>query len=146
MASSQAVTCQIRYTLDLNELSAFETYARTWIMLIKRHGGIHHGYFIPREIPGGIGLSFPGLGYDGPADVAVAMFTFPDEECYRRYRETVATEPECQSAAALVRETGCFTRYERLFLQPVQGALGRDEAADGLSHHNRPSRDPKTLK
>ena len=71
-------------------------------------------------------MSFPGLGYEGPADVAVAMFTFPDEESYRRYREKVKTDPECQSAATLVRETSCFTRYERLFLQPghVMGMSG----------------------
>lgn len=122
MENSRPVTCQIRYTLDLSKLSAFESYARTWILLIERYGGIHHGYFIPRSAPEGVGFSFPGLGYDGPADVAVAMFTFPDDESYRRYRAMVATDPECQSAAALVRETSCFTRYERLFLQPVQGA------------------------
>lgn len=122
MANSQAVTCQIRYTLDLNKLSAFETYARTWILLVERYGGIHHGYFIPRATLEGVGVSFPGLGYDGPADVAMAVFTFPDEASYRRYREMVAIDPECQSAAALVRETNCFTRYERLFLQPVQGS------------------------
>lgn len=121
MENSHAVTCQIRYTLDLSKLSAFETYARTWIVLIEHYGGIHHGYFIPRAAPEGVGFSFPGLGYDGPADVAVAMFTFPDEESYRAYREKVKADPECQSAAALVRETGCFTRYERLFLQHVQG-------------------------
>ncbi|HMH14161.1 MAG TPA: NIPSNAP family protein [Edaphobacter sp.] len=122
MANSPAVTCQIRYTLDLNKLSAFETYARTWILLVERYGGIHYGYFIPRATPDGVGVSFPGLGQDGPADVAVAMFTFPDEESYRRYREMVASDPECQSASALVRETNCFTHYERLFLQPVLGA------------------------
>lgn len=122
MVNAHPVTCQIRYTLDLNKLSAFETYARTWIVLIERYGGIHHGYFIPRASPDGVTFSFPGLGYDGPADVAVAMFTFPDEESYRRYRETVAADPECQSAAALVRETGCFTRYERIFLEPVAAA------------------------
>jgi hypothetical protein len=119
MANAQPVTCQIRYTLDLSKLSAFESYARTWMGLIERYGGIHHGYFIPRPSPDEVGVSFPGLGFDGPVDVAVAMFTFPDEESYRRYRKTVATDPECQSAAALVRETGCFTRYERLFLKPV---------------------------
>ena len=122
MANPHPVTCQIRYTLDLDKLSAFETYARTWIVLIERYGGIHHGYFIPRASPDGVTFSFPSLGYDGPADVAVAMFTFPDEESYRRYRETVAADPECQSASALVRETRCFTRYERLFLQPVAAA------------------------
>jgi NIPSNAP protein len=120
MEKSQPVTCQIRYTLDLDKLTEFETYARTWVSLIERYGGIHHGYFIPRVSPDRVGASFPGLGYDGPADVGVAMFTFPDEESYRRYREMVATDPECQSAAALVRETGCFIRYERLFLQPVK--------------------------
>jgi NIPSNAP protein len=120
MANAQPVTCQIRYTLDLSKLSAFESYARTWMVLIERYGGIHHGYFIPRTSPDVVAVSFPGLGYDGPADVAVAMFTFPDEGNYRRYREMVAADPECQSAAALVRETGCFTRYERLFLEPVK--------------------------
>ena len=65
------------------------------LSLIERYGGIHHGYFIPRVIPDEVGMSFPGLGYDGPANVAVAMFTFPDEESYRLYREMVATDPEC---------------------------------------------------
>jgi len=122
MADCQAVTCQIRYTLDLNQLSAFEVYARTWILLVERYGGIHHGYFMPRPAPHPAAMSFPALGCEGPADVAVAMFSFLDEDSYRRYRERVATDPECQSAAALVRETHCFTRYERLFLQPVQAA------------------------
>lgn len=122
MADSQAVTCQIRYTLNLAQLGAFETYARTWISLIERYGGIHHGYFIPRANPDELGPSFPGLGYDGPIDVAVAMFTFPDEESYRLYRNRVSTDPECLSAVALVLETGCFTRSERLFLEPIKGA------------------------
>lgn len=118
--NGQPVTCQIRYTLDLSKLDAFESYARTWIRLVQRYGGVHHGYFIPRDMSDGIQVSFPGLGHDGPVDVAVAMFTFPDEESYRRYREMVASDPECDSAAMLVRKTGCFSRYERLFLQPVQ--------------------------
>lgn len=122
MANSQPVTCQIRYTLDLAQLGAFETYARTWMQLIERYGGIHYGYFIPRTNPDEVGPSFPGLGYDGPTDVAIAMFTFPDEESYRFYRKEVATDPECITAAALVRESGCFTSYERLFLQHVTRA------------------------
>lgn len=48
------------------------------------------------------------------------MFTFPDEESYRHYRQMIKAAPERQTAAALVRETRCFTRYERLFLEPVQ--------------------------
>ena len=122
MANRQAVTCQIRYTLDLTQLGAFETYARIWMTLIERHGGTHQGYIIPKTYPDEVGPSFPGLGYDGPTDIGIAIFTFPDEESYRRYRKAVATDPECITAAALVRESGCFTRYERLFLQPVSRA------------------------
>lgn len=122
MADKQPVTCQIRYTLNLAKIDAFEAYARTWMTLIPQYGGVHHGYFIPRVSPDKVGSSFPGLGYDGPTNVAVAMFSFPDEKSYQIYRERVATDPECLSAAALVRETGCFTRYERLFLQPVSEA------------------------
>ena len=125
--NEHAVTCQIRYTLDLNQLSAFKTYARAWIVLIERYGGLHHGYFVPRASPDVKGASFPGLGYDGPTDVAVAMFTFPNEEAYRSYRKEVAGDPECQAMTALVHETRCFTRYERLFLQSV--ALESNEEA-----------------
>jgi hypothetical protein len=92
------------------------------MVLVEKYGGVHHGYFIPRSSPDRVGASFPRLGYDGPTDVAIAMFTFPDDESYRRYREMVAADPECQSAAVLVRETGCFNQYERLFLEPVRRA------------------------
>jgi hypothetical protein len=72
--------------------------------LIEQYGGVHHGYFIPGANPDELGPSFSGLGYDGPTDVAIAMFTFPDEDSYRLYRKEVATDPECITAAALVRE------------------------------------------
>ena len=119
MTASQPVTCHIRYTLDLARLGAFEDYALTWMSLIERYGGTHHGYFIPRVNPDEAGASFPGLGYEGPTDIAIAIFTFPDEKSYRLYRKEVATDPECITATNLVRDTGCFTRYERLFLQPI---------------------------
>ena len=91
--SNGPVTCQVRYTLDLSQLAAFETYARAWMILINRYGGVHHGYFIPRTSPDVKGASFPGLGYDGPEDVALALFTFPSEKSYQDYREAVATDP-----------------------------------------------------
>jgi len=131
MANSQPVTCQIRYTLNLAQLGAFERYARTWISLIERYGGVHHGYFIPRANPDKVGASFPGLGYDGPTDVAIAMFTFPDEESYQSYREAVASDAECVTAASLVRESRCFTQYERLFLRPVNGYEASRESSGG---------------
>jgi hypothetical protein len=60
----------------LSKMSAFESYARTWIVLIEKYGGVHHGYFIPRVSPDRVGVSFPGLGCDGPSDIAVAMSLF----------------------------------------------------------------------
>jgi hypothetical protein len=120
MMDGQAITCEIRYRLDLDKLSEFESYARTWMRLIEQYGGVHHGYFVPRGAPAGVRFSFAGMGHDGPADVAIALFTFPDVESYTRYRETVANDPECLAAAALVSETQCFASYERLFLRPVE--------------------------
>jgi hypothetical protein len=120
MTNTRAITCQIRYTLDLSKLSVFERYARTWIVLVERYGGIHHGYFIPRATPVGAGLSFPWRGYDGRADVAIAMFTFPDEESYRRYREMVVIDPVPISRGTRSRDW--LLRHERLFLEPAKRA------------------------
>jgi hypothetical protein len=30
-------------------LDAFERFARRWMELVDRHGGSHHGYFLPAE-------------------------------------------------------------------------------------------------
>lgn len=43
-------TCCIRYTVDLDKLDEFREYARSWISLIRKYGGVHHGYFIPQQI------------------------------------------------------------------------------------------------
>jgi hypothetical protein len=40
-------TCCIRYNIDPDKRVAFREYARAWISLITKYGGIHHGYFIP---------------------------------------------------------------------------------------------------
>ncbi|AXC12185.1 hypothetical protein ACPOL_2881 [Acidisarcina polymorpha] len=91
-----------------------------WIKLVNRYGGTHHGYFMPRTTPEGLGVSFPELAYDSPSDVAVALFTFPSEAAFRAYREDVKTDPECGAAEALMRDTGCFLKYERLFLERIE--------------------------
>ena len=115
-----ALTCQIRYQLDMTKLTEFEAYARAWIILIERYGGTHHGYFMPHTAPEGARISFPQVGHDGPADVAIALFTFPDERAYLRYRQLVADDPDCPAAEALYRDTKCFISYERLFLAQVE--------------------------
>lgn len=116
----QSLICEIRYRLDMAKLPEFEAYARAWVKLIERHGGTHHGYYLPRPIPDGARISFPEIGSNGPENVAVALFSFPDDSAYQRYRRTVAEDPECGPAADLYNTTKCFFSYERHFLRPVE--------------------------
>jgi hypothetical protein len=117
--SNNPLTCEVRYRIDPTKLADFRAYAKIWIRLIERHGGTHHGYFIPREKPIDAGLSFPGVGEDGASDVAVAFFSFPDEEAYLTYRSKVAEDPDCIAANARFAEAPPFNSYERIFLQPL---------------------------
>ena len=116
------ITCYVRYTVNLDEIRAFEEYARLWIHLINRLGGDHHGYFLPSDDEKAKNhgrFSFPGIGSEGPADVAVAVFSFPDWETYEFYRTEAGKHDECKTAAKIVEDTKCFTSYERNFMTPV---------------------------
>jgi len=68
-------------------LKGFETYGKTWIRLVDKFGGDHHGYFMPSE---------------GTSNVALALFTFPSLAAYETYRTQVASDPESQAANALL--------------------------------------------
>jgi hypothetical protein len=113
------ITCFIRYSLDRNKLSDFELYARTWMRLIEKYGGTHHGYFVPGDAPPSAAFSFPGIGEDGPDDIAIALFSFPTVEAYDAYRRDVQHDPECVEMTRLREESQCFTKYERTFMQAV---------------------------
>jgi hypothetical protein len=99
------ITCYIRYTIDMYKVSDFETYARMWIPIVARFGGVHHGYFLPHE---------------SNSDLAVALFSFPTLAEYETYRISSMSDPECQAAYAHAEKTKCINRYERQFLRPVQ--------------------------
>ena len=114
------ITCFLRYTISPDALPAFEQYARVWMRLIEKYGGTHHGYFVPGEGPPSAAFSFPGLGEDGPNNVAVALFSFPTVEAYETYRRDVRNDPECAAMRSLYEETKCFTKYERTFMRPVE--------------------------
>ena len=112
----------MRYTVNLDEIRAFEEYARLWIHLINRLGGDHHGYFLPSDDENAKNhgrFSFPEIGSEGPADVAVAVFSFPDWETYEFYRAEAGKHDECKTASKIVEDTKCFTSYERNFMTPV---------------------------
>ena len=98
------ITCQVRYEIDPNEIGAFERFAWRWMELVERHGGIHHGYFLPAE---------------GASDIAYAAFSFPSLAEYERYRERFGVDPEFVEADRIRDESGCVKRNERTFLRPL---------------------------
>ncbi len=98
------ITCHLRYEIDPDEIEAFERFARRWMELVARHGGIHHGYFLPAE---------------GASDIAYALFSFASLAEYERYRERFGVDPEFVEADRIRDESGCVKRYERTFLRPL---------------------------
>jgi hypothetical protein len=116
------VTCYVRYTVNLDEIRAFEQYARIWIELTNRLGGDHHGYFLPSDDEKAKNhgrFSFPLIGSEGPTDVAVAVFSFPTWEAYEYYRAEAGKHDECKTASKIVEDTRCFTSYQRNFMTRV---------------------------
>jgi phosphoglycolate phosphatase-like HAD superfamily hydrolase len=72
--------------------------------LVERHGGTHHGYFLPSE---------------GASDIAYALFSFPSFSEYERYRALFGVHPDFVEADRIRDESGCVRRYERTFLRPL---------------------------
>jgi hypothetical protein len=98
------VTCYLRYVIDASKVQEFEHYGRLWIPLVKKFGGIHHGYFLPSE---------------GANNIALALFTFPSLAAYEEYRTASFSDEACIAAFEYAKETKCIVSYERSFLRPV---------------------------
>jgi hypothetical protein len=98
------ITCVVHYVVDPAELDAFERFARRWMELVARHGGTHHGYFLPAE---------------GASDAALALFSFPSLADYETYRARFGSDPEFVEADRIRDESGCVVRYDRTFMRPL---------------------------
>lgn len=98
------VTCYLRYVIDPFKRKEFEIYAKLWIPLVEKFGGKHHGYFLP---------------YEGPNNIALALFTFPSLAEYESYREKALSDKKCQAAMDYQKQTKCFLSFERSFMEPV---------------------------
>ena len=101
------ITCVVDYTIDPAKLDAFERFARAWIRLVSKHGGQHHGYFLPAE---------------GASDRALALFSFPSLAAYETYRSRFGVDPEFVVADKIRDDSGCVLRFERTFMRPVLDA------------------------
>lgn len=98
------MTCCVRYVIDPYKLAEFEKYAKLWIPIVQRLGGVHHGYFLPHE---------------GANNIALCLFSFPSLTAYEQYRLTLASDTECQAAFELAQESRCIVSYERTFFRPL---------------------------
>ena len=98
------ITCVVDYVVDPAKLEEFERFGRRWMELVDRHGGTHHGYFLPAE---------------GASDRALALFSFPSLEAYENYRQRFGTDPDFVEADAIRDESGCVLRYDRTFMRPL---------------------------
>ena len=98
------ITCVVDYTIDPRKTAEFERFARAWIGLVNKHGGQHHGYFLPAE---------------GASDRALALFSFPSLAAYETYRSRFGVDPEFVAADKIRDDSGCVLRYERTFMRPV---------------------------
>jgi uncharacterized protein (DUF1330 family) len=98
------ITCVIHYQINPAQIAAFETFAKAWIKLVNKHGGRHHGYFLPAE---------------GASDGALALFSFESLAAYEVYRRGFGSDPEFLAADQIRNESGCVVRYERTFMRPL---------------------------
>lgn len=98
------ITCVVDYVIDPGRIEAFERFAERWMALVARHGGTHHGYFLPAE---------------GASDRALALFSFPSLAAYEEYRARFGVDPEFIAADRIRDESGCVLRYDRSFMRPL---------------------------
>ena len=98
------ITCHVRYIIDPYQIDAFERYSRSWIAVVTRLGGQHHGYFLPAE---------------GANNVAYCLFSFASLADYERYRQEAARDPECVHLVEEASELKFIVSYERSFLRPL---------------------------
>ena len=98
------ITCVVHYTIDPAQTGTFERFAQAWMRLVAKHGGHHHGYFLPAE---------------GACDLALALFSFDSLARYEQYRALFGRDPEFIEADRIRDESGCVLRYERTFMRPL---------------------------
>jgi hypothetical protein len=98
------ITCVVDYVIDPAKIAQFEEFAQRWIELVNRHGGTHHGYFLPSE---------------GSSDKALALFSFPSLAAYEEYRKLFGVDPDFIAADRIRDESGCVLRYDRSFMRPL---------------------------
>jgi hypothetical protein len=98
------ITRVLHYVIASDKIPEFERFAQEWMRLVNKHGGEHHGYFLPAE---------------GASDQALALFSFESLAAYERYRGLFGSDPEFIAADRIRDESGCVLHYDRTFMRPM---------------------------
>ena len=99
------ITCHLRYVLDPTKLKEFEHYGRLWIPLVRKFGGIHHGYLLPSE---------------GANNIALASFSFPSLAAYEAYRARLRADPAGRANFEMAQTGRFILSEERTWLARVE--------------------------
>ncbi|MGH1571787.1 NIPSNAP family protein [Methylobacterium sp. P31] len=108
------ITCVMDYAIDLNKIDAFEEISRRWVGLVSRHGGTHHGYYLPAA---------------GSGNRALALFSYPNLTAYERYRFLLERDPDFVEANRIRNESRCVFWHDRVFMRPL--SMNQGDQADG---------------
>jgi hypothetical protein len=114
------ITCVVHYTIDPDQIEAFERFGREWIRLVNERGGTHHGYFLPAE---------------GASDKAEALFSFDSLAAYEEYRQQFGVDPAFIAADRIRDESRCVIRYERTFMRPLLPDTQTSRPTAGVETH-----------
>jgi hypothetical protein len=101
------LTLCIRYTLDVNKLAAFETYARALRRPIERCGGKYVDYYLPTKVA-------------GPTNAALGLIDFPNLAAYEQYREKLLTDADAVEILRRAEAAGCILNEDRSFVRRVE--------------------------
>jgi hypothetical protein len=99
------ITCFIRYQIDPFQRETFTEYARRWLSIIPRCGGLVLGYFLPHE---------------GTNDIAWGLIGFDSLADYEAYRARLRADAEGRANFERAQRDRFILREERTFLAPVQ--------------------------
>jgi hypothetical protein len=102
------ITLCIRYTLDVNKLVDFETYARALQPQIARCGGKVAGYFLPTKLA-------------GATNSALGLIDFPSLAAYEQYRERLAADADAAANLQRAEAARCILNEERSFIRAIAG-------------------------
>jgi hypothetical protein len=102
-----SITVFIRYRIDPFQQEAFEEYARRWLDIIPRCGGVVVGYWMPHE---------------GTNHTAYGLVSFESLAAYEAYRARLCADPHGAANFQDAQERRFIQLEERTFLRPVRGA------------------------